>query len=67
MYRLYFLISMLQLSFGIPLQQFYPFGISADDSSLVQTDDDAERIQLSFTFLFFDTGYNSLFVRQYIQ
>ena len=51
-----------QQALGIPLQDFYPFGIGTGDLSLEPGDDLALEVALSSPFPFFGTSYASLFV-----
>lgn len=55
-------LSMLQPSTELRVRDFYPFGVTAADSSLSPNDDDFARVQLSVTVPFFGTGHNRVFV-----
>ena len=56
------LLSLLQLSSAVPVQDFYPFGAENTDGRLSPNDDDSSRVQLLATIPFFGTGHNSIFV-----
>ena len=49
---------------GVPLDDFYSYGLDAGDSRLPPNDDGSSPpVELSQPFLFFDREHTSLFVR----
>ena len=52
---------------GVPLADFYPYGLDAGDSRLPPNDDESSpAVELSQPFPFFDEEHTSLFVRSFI-
>ena len=64
-YPVVVLLSLISLSIGLPLGDFYPFGSENGDASLAPSDDDSLRVELSTVLPFYGTGYNSIFVSNF--
>lgn len=64
-YTLVVLLSLISLSIGLPLGDFYPFGSESGDASLAPNDDASLRVELSTVLPFYGTGYNSIFVSDF--
>ena len=55
--------TMLHLSFSVPLDDFYPYGVSKGDTALPANDDSSSgSIPISISFPYFNQSHNSLFV-----
>ena len=61
--RVVALATLVIYSIGYPLEEFYPFGLTAGDSNLPANDDNStSSIPVSVSFPFFGSSYNSVFV-----
>jgi len=57
------LLTNIGVVFCISLSDFYPFGSTRSDSSLLRNDDSSSSaIDLSFTFPYFDKNYDVVYV-----
>ena len=61
-YFLLTLMFLLTVCYGIPLDDFFPFGDNVGDSKFPPNDDRSTPIQLNFGFTFYNQTYQTIFV-----
>ena len=61
-YFLLTLMFLLTVCYGIPLDEFFPFGDNVGDLVLPPTDDNSTAIQLNVGFTFYNQTYQTIFV-----
>ena len=65
-YFLLTLMFLLTVCYGIPLDEFFPFGDNVGDLVFPPNDDGSTSFDVNFGFTFYNKTYQTIFVSAYV-